>query len=176
MRFSLYENTTNNLLEMLEDGKLDILILPLTKAMSQYTVEHLFDEPLYLAMSEEHPLNKKKSLEVSDLQDQTILTLGNSHCLKEQTLSFCLPNGAIEDTSFQATSLETLRYMVAANRGITFIPALAAMQGEVPVEYRQFSDLTPCREVVIVTRKHHHQHVLIQSISEIIRSKVDFSE
>lgn len=51
--------------------------------------------------------------------------LEDGHCLRDQAMGFCFEAGADEDTHFRATSLETLRNMVAAGSGITLLPALA---------------------------------------------------
>ena len=54
--------------------------------------------------------------------------LEDGHCLRDQAMGFCFEAGADEDTHFRATSLETLRNMVAAGSGITLLPALAVPQ------------------------------------------------
>ena len=51
----------------------------------------------------------------------------------DQAMGFCFEAGADEDTHFRATSLETLRNMVAAGSGITLLPALATFRRSVSV-------------------------------------------
>lgn len=62
---------------------------------------------------------------MSDLSGEKLLMLEDGHCLRDQAMGFCFQAGADEDTHFRATSLETLRNMVAAGSGITLLPSLA---------------------------------------------------
>ena len=69
----------------------------------------------------------KKQIAMNTLKGQEMLMLDDGHCLRNQALDYCFMAGAKEDPHFQATSLETLRNMVAANAGITFMPELAVL-------------------------------------------------
>ncbi len=70
----------------------------------------------------------KKVLTVSDIATQNLLLLEDGHCLREQALEFCTINSLAENSSFRATSLETLRQMVVSNMGITLVPEIAAVE------------------------------------------------
>ena len=102
----------------------------------------LFDEPFLLAVPEAHPLAKRESLRVDDLADERLLLLEDGHCLRDQALDVCQLAGAGEKDGFRATSLETLRQMVAANVGMTLLPMLAvkppvrALEGHPPAGFR----------------------------------------
>src|SRR5690606_4242376 len=67
----------------------------------------------------------RDSLRMQDLGDARLLLLEDGHCMREQALEVCHLAGAHEKSEFRATSLETLRQMVAANVGLTLLPALA---------------------------------------------------
>ena len=69
----------------------------------------------------------KSKIAMNTLKGQEMLMLDDGHCLRNQALDYCFMAGAKEDPHFQATSLETLRNMVAANAGITFMPELAVL-------------------------------------------------
>ena len=56
---------------------------------------------------------------------RTLLLLEDGHCLRDQALDICSGAGVHEKQDFRATSLETLRQMVAAGVGITLLPELA---------------------------------------------------
>ena len=53
------------------------------------------------------------------------MLLEDGHCLREQALEVCQTMNHQHNNGFHATSLETLRQMVAAGNGITLLPALA---------------------------------------------------
>ncbi|RZA31132.1 MAG: LysR family transcriptional regulator, partial [Lysobacteraceae bacterium] len=121
----LVEEKSDVLLSRLHDGKLDAALLALPVHDEQLHSQFLFEEPFVLAVPEHHPLAARGSLGLSELNDQKLLLLEDGHCLREQALEVCRLSGANEKSEFRATSLETLRQMVAANGGITLLPILA---------------------------------------------------
>ena len=121
----LVEEKSDVLLAQLRNGQLDAALLALPINDEQLHVEFLFEEPFVLAAPEGHPLTARAHLTLADLGDQRLLLLQDGHCLRDQALDVCHMAGATEKSEFQATSLETLRQMVAANVGITLLPMLA---------------------------------------------------
>ena len=93
---------------------------------------------------------------MSDIAQESLLLLEDGHCLRDQALDVCHLAGAEEKTGFRATSLETLRQMVAANVGITLLPMLA-VQPPVPrsesIHLLGFRDATPQRSIALVWRR-----------------------
>ena len=80
-----------------------------------------------LAVPADHELaglQEPASLDV--LAGTRVLLLEDGHCLRDQALDVCRLAGASERRNFRATSLETLRQMVAAGVGVTLLPQLAA--------------------------------------------------
>ncbi|WP_312112096.1 LysR substrate-binding domain-containing protein, partial [Stenotrophomonas indicatrix] len=67
----------------------------------------------------------RRQLDVQELSAQRLLLLEDGHCLRDQALEVCRLFGAKEKSEFRATSLETLRQMVAADVGITLMPTLS---------------------------------------------------
>lgn len=119
----LHEAQTHQLLAQLDSGKLDCAILALVKESEAFIEVPLFDEPMMLAIYEDHPWANRECVPMSDLAGEKLLMLEDGHCLRDQAMGFCFEAGADEDTHFRATSLETLRNMVAAGSGITLLPA-----------------------------------------------------
>jgi LysR family hydrogen peroxide-inducible transcriptional activator len=121
----LVEEKSDQLLRQLREGRLDAAVLALPLHDEQLHSEFLFEEPFVLAVPEGHPLAQHSPLNLHDLADQRLLLLDDGHCLREHALDVCHLSGASEKSEFQATSLETLRQMVAANVGVTLLPILA---------------------------------------------------
>ena len=119
-------------------------------------MEVLFDEPFLLAVPQQHPMADQDSLDCSDLDNQHLLLLEEGHCLRDQALDVCHMAGAGERDGFRATSLETLRQMVAAGVGITLLPVLA-VQPPVPassdIHLLRFSGDAPHRQIAMVWRR-----------------------
>ncbi len=154
MQFYLHENQTDVLIEQLRAGRLDVLILPWLPSMEGLVHEHLFNEPLVLAMPEKHKLAGEKNAQLKQLAGEQVLVLEQGHCLREQSLDYCFTAGADEDKRFKATSLETLRHMVAGGLGITLLPQLAVNDARTAsgIVYRPFVEPAPHREIALVTR------------------------
>src|ERR1700754_2104135 len=121
----LREEKSDQILHMLREGSLDAGILALPLHDDSLHTEFLFEESFVLAVPEQHALTQSRKLTMDDLADQSLLLLEDGHCMRDQALEVCHMAGATEKTGFRATSLETLRQMVAANVGITLLPTLA---------------------------------------------------
>lgn len=173
IQFYLHEKQTKDLLQQLDEGKLDVLILPYLEEMNKFESYYLFDEPFILAVPKNHSLASHTSLTLNDLHKQSILTLEDGHCLKDQTLGYCFSAGAKENTSFQATSLETLRHMVGSGIGITLLPALATNhQTQDNICYMPFDDPSPIRKIALVIRPNYSRMECVRALVASIRASI----
>ena len=95
-------------------------------------------------------------MDVGVLAEHHVLLLEEGHCLRDQALSVCRLAGAAERTGFRATSLETLRQMVAAGVGITLLPELAVTPPVPPspeVRLLRFREPVPRRDLAMLWRR-----------------------
>ncbi len=156
MCLQLFEEKTADILRMLQRGKLDagVLALPLPDDTLQYKT--LFEEPFVLAAPAGHWLAKKKNIKTEDLRSTSLLLLEEGHCLRDHALEVCQMAGAMEEMDFHATSMETLRQMVAANAGITLMPTLSVKPPIAQTEnlvIRTFTEPAPKRTIAMCWRK-----------------------
>jgi LysR family hydrogen peroxide-inducible transcriptional activator len=152
----LVEEKTEVLLRQLREGRLDAAVLALPIHDDQLHAEFLFEEPFLLAVPEQHELAQRKVLRLDEIADQNLLLLEEGHCLRDQALEVCHLAGASEKSGFRATSLETLRQMVAANVGVTLLPALAVkppVARSENIHLLQFRGNTPSRRIAMFWRK-----------------------
>ena len=152
----LVEEKSDVLLARLREGRLDAAILALPVDDDQLHSEPLFEEPFVLAVPEAHPLATHASLRMQDLGNERLLLLEDGHCLREQALEVCHLAGAHEKSEFRATSLETLRQMVAANVGLTLLPSLAVkppVARSPDIRLVPFADPPPSRHIAMVWRR-----------------------
>lgn len=155
LRLQLAEEKTEDLLRMLHRGELDAALLALPIPEAGLTIEVLFREPFVLATPTNHALAKAKEVSVDDLRGNELLLLEEGHCLREHALEVCTLAGARERVDFHATSMETLRQMVAAEVGITLMPLLAVKPPIAATENlvtRPFSGTAPHRTIALVWR------------------------
>ncbi|BET98563.1 DNA-binding transcriptional regulator OxyR [Xenorhabdus taiwanensis] len=170
----LHEAQTQNLLAQLDSGKLDCAILALVKETEAFIEVPLFEEPMKLAVYEEHKWAGRDKIKMGELSGEKLLMLEDGHCLRDQAMGFCFQAGAKEDTHFRATSLETLRNMVAAGSGITLLPDLS-----VPNErrrdgvcYLECYEPEPRRSVILVYRPGSPLRGRYEQLAEAIRTKM----
>jgi LysR family hydrogen peroxide-inducible transcriptional activator len=127
-----------------------------------------------LAVPDDHPLAQRKArLKLADLEDESLLLLEDGHCLRDQALELCQLAGAGEKVGFRATSLETLRQMVAANVGITLLPTLAIKPPVARtdnVQLLEFSGHAPSRRIALVWRKSSSLGPFLKRFADVVRS------
>jgi LysR family hydrogen peroxide-inducible transcriptional activator len=156
LELMLYEYQTDTMLEKLHSGEIDVGILALPVASDGLDSYELYREPFTVAMPVGHRLASRQTVRTEDLKDETLLLLEDGHCLRDQALDICSGTGVSEKQDFRATSLETLRQMVAAGVGITLLPELAgrgAYGNARGVVIRPFARPVPTRTIGAVWRR-----------------------
>ncbi len=168
------ENKTEHLVEQLLQGDIDvtILALPINEPSLKQTV--LFEEPFYLALHASHPLCAKDKISLNDLRDADLLLLEEGHCLRDQALEACQFVGAKQQHGTQATSLETLRHMVAANLGITLLPELAIKYtfANKNIKTKAFKKPSPKRDIAMLWRETSALEECCTTIADVIKAVV----
>lgn len=166
----LYEAQTHTLLKQLADGELDCLILAQLDSMDNFGSLPLYDEPMMLALPTEHAWAGREQIALSELQGEKLLMLEDGHCLRDQAMGFCFAAGIGEDNHFQATSLETLRNMVAAGSGLTLIPQLAVglHNGNLGVSYIPVAEPEPHRAISLLYRIHSVRRPCFNEMAKVI--------
>ena len=173
LKLMLYEYQTGPLLEKLRDGELDLGILALPITLDGLETAQLYDEPFTVAMPANHPLAERDRVKLEDLRGETLLLLEDGHCLRDQALEVCSRIRVQEEQDYRATSLETLRQMVAAGHGVTLLPQLAA---DSPVgaarglRAKPFARPAPSRTIGAVWRKSTTRAAAVAAIGGSIRA------
>ncbi len=170
----LVEEKTEIVLDRLRTGELDVAILAQPVHDERLHVEELFSEEFVLAVPSDHTLARSTSpVPTSILAGEDVLLLEEGHCLRDQALAVCHLSGASERGGFRATSLETLRQMVAAGVGVTLLPELA-VHAPVPespaVSLVRFDQPAPRRHVAMFWRETSGHRDLLPLVAEQIRS------
>lgn len=169
----LFEEKTEQVMTMLLDGQLDAILVALPLDDEHLHIEPLFKEPFVLVAPSTHRLSQRDAVALTELQREQVLLLEDGHCLRQHALDVCQLAGAIEKLDFQASSLETLRHMVAADSGITLLPILATKPPVTPIAglvARPFESPAPERTIAMVWRKSSLREELLMSIAEIFKS------
>jgi LysR family hydrogen peroxide-inducible transcriptional activator len=179
MPLVLQENFTVRLIELLRQGELDAAIMALPFSDQGLMVQPLYDEPFVVAMPKHHSWAQRDSIAAEELKSETMLLLGNGHCFRDQVLEVC-PEMSRFSTSgdgiartFEGSSLETIRHMVASGIGITVLPNASVRDmksNDGMLRYVPFVEPVPSRRVVIAWRKSFTRRAAIEAVREAVLS------
>jgi LysR family hydrogen peroxide-inducible transcriptional activator len=171
LELMLYEYQTVPMLEKLRAGELDMGVLALPVEMDGLDSRELYEEPFVVALPSDHPLTKKTQLRIEDLDGVTMLLLEDGHCLRDQALDACSRVDVNEKQDFRATSIETLRQMVAIGAGVTLLPELASRGGHASPKglvLRPFVKPVPTRRIGAIWRRSNPRTAVIEAVSRLI--------
>lgn len=147
LEIQLYEDITKRLLDLSDQGRLDVLLMAFPYTTPGMIQKILFEESFVLASPKNRPLPKK--LLIQDLNGEDLLLLEDGHCLREHALSACNFSQSNKRKTFSATSLPTLIQMVQHNYGITLLPSMAISETQLPDNIRltYFVEGYPTRQI-----------------------------
>lgn len=156
MPLMLQENFTVKLLEMLRTGEIDCAILAEPFPDTGLAIAPLYDEPFLAAVPSTLPLAQQESISTQQLKNETMLLLGAGHCFRDHVLEVCpefaryASNAEGIRRSFEGSSLETIKHMVAAGMGVTLVPRLSVANDALQSPRRRRSDEPYIRYLPIV--------------------------
>lgn len=161
----LGEGKTDELLAALTRGDLDAVLVSAPVSDSSLTRAAIFEEPFRLACRVDHPSAGADGDLWARLHPHERLLLEEGHCLREQALAACAD---VAPERRAATSLETLRYMVAAGEGCTLMPQLATT----PVDGVVYLPLPPqfARTILLVWRKSDPRTEEFRALANTLRA------
>lgn len=181
MPLMLQENFTAKLLEMLRNGELDCAIMAEPFPDTGLAVAPLYDEPFQAAVPRLHRFAKRKSISTDELKSETMLLLGTGHCFRDHVLEVCpeyarfvrndtgSEKGVGIRNSFEGSSLETIKYMVASGMGVTVVPQLSVPKDKQPhIAYVPFTKPVPTRRVVLAWRRTFTRYEAIAALRNAI--------
>ncbi len=175
MPLMLQENFTVRLLEMLRTGELDCAILAEPFPDTGLAVAPLYDEPFLAAVPRSHRLAQRDSVTAEELKNETMLLLGTGHCFRDHVLEVCPEYARFASDaegirkSFEGSSLETIKYMVASGMGITVVPRLSVPAEPQPhVAYVPFSEPVPSRRIVLAWRRTFPRYEAIAALRNCV--------
>lgn len=175
IKLYLHEAQTHVLTDMLKTGKVDAAIMALPVNDDRLENYPLYAEAFFAALPMGHKLEKSKQLKPSQLKNEEMMLLQDGHCLRDQALEICHKMGSHEMSGFQATSLETLRQMVASGAGVTLLPTLAAetsMCNESDISIIPFADPQPKRDIGIFYRPSSPRKDLFHELGRTIADRL----
>ena len=184
MPLMLQENYTIKLIELLKQGEIDVAVMALPFPETGLMLRPLYDEPFVVALPSGHAWENRAKIDAEDLKQETMLLLGSGHCFRDHVLGVCpelmrfSQNADGIQKTFEGSSLETIRHMVASGVGITVLPRMSVNEvkphaGGIDaglLSYVPFGEPVPDRRVVLAWRKSFTRMPAIEAISDAINA------
>ncbi len=175
MPLMLHENFTAKLLDMLRANELDCAILAEPFPEAGLAMAPLYDEPFWVAVPAQHPLAQRPAVSAQELKEETMLLLGAGHCFRDHVLEVCPEFARFSSDSegirrsFEGSSLETIKHMVASGMGVTVVPGLSVPREAHPhLRFVGFETPVPTRRVVLAWRKSFTRYEAIAALRNAI--------
>ena len=175
MPLMLQENFTVKLLDMLRTGELDCAIMAEPFPDTGLAIAPLYDEPFVVAVPKAHPLAKRKKISSEELKQETMLLLGTGHCFRDHVLEVCPEFARFSSDaegikkSFEGSSLETIKHMVASGMGITVVPLLSVpREPSSLLRFVPFEAPVPTRRVVLAWRRSFTRYEAIAALRNAV--------
>ncbi|MCU7374620.1 LysR substrate-binding domain-containing protein [Paucibacter sp. O1-1] len=175
MPLMLQENFTVKLLEMLRTGELDCAIMAEPFPDTGLAIAPLYDEPFVIAVPASHPFAQRPSISSQELKSETMLLLGTGHCFRDHVLEVCPEFARFSSDaegirkSFEGSSLETIKHMVASGMGVTVVPGLSVpKEPQTHLRFVPFADPVPSRRVVLAWRRTFTRYEAIAALRNAI--------
>ncbi|MCG7923104.1 MAG: hydrogen peroxide-inducible genes activator [Candidatus Thiodiazotropha lotti] len=179
MSLIIKENFTANLTEQLKQGELDVVVISLPYEEPGIVTRPLYEESFSVLMRVNHPLAAHETISVDQLEQESVLILGEGHCFREQVKAICPgclqhTNGEVSlQKSLEGGSLETIRYMVASGIGISILPD-SAIGGESLrwdlLTTRPLTQESPKRCIAMAWRKSFPRPRAVELLGKSIRA------
>jgi LysR family hydrogen peroxide-inducible transcriptional activator len=176
MPLLLQENYTVKLLELLRQGDIDVAIVADPFHDAGLVTQAVYDEPFIVAVPKHHPWAKRKKIRSEELKEQTMLLLGTGHCFRDHVLEVCPELSRFSQASagiqktFEGSSLETIRHMVASGIGVTVLPKMVRpdLSDDGLLTYLPFESPEPYRRVSLAWRKSYSRRPAIEALRKAI--------
>lgn len=168
----LAEEKSDVLVRQLREGQLDVAVLAVPVDAPGLHEELLFGEDFVLAVPAGHALGAGGPVSTAALVGESILLLDEGHCLRDHALSVCQLAGADERAGFRATSLETLRQMVASGAGVTLLPRLAVsppVPESADIDLVELAPPAPGRRIGMYWRSSSPLHEILPRLADAFR-------
>lgn len=171
LKLLVEENYTHVLTQKLFNGELDAIILATNDEHKELTQMDLFEDELNLICAKNNSLARHATIAATQLASETFLMLGSGHCLRDQVIEACNSNQqSINQFSnlITSSSLETIKYMVEMDLGISILPKLAQQNLPNNIAVKKFGQEKSSRTISLVYRNNYPHKEIIDTIVPIL--------
>ena len=175
LKLYLREEQSEPLLDRLDKGQLDLLLIALPYDTGELETMTLGEDHILAAMRPGHRLARSRQIEREELSREPLLLMEDGHCLRSHALKACRLGKAGDNEEFQGTSLRTLLQMTAGGLGVTLLPEMAVASEITPgsglVARRLVGD--PSRSIALAWRRGCARKQEFRSFGRYLKSVLD---
>ncbi|WP_316434267.1 LysR family transcriptional regulator [Leptolyngbya sp. NK1-12] len=169
VRLELHEMPTNEQLDWLRDGKIDIGFLRPPVEDKALQVTTIVREPMVVALPENHPLTDASQITLSQLANEGFILFPRplSPRAYDQIISLCQQAGFSPNVVQEAMQMQTIVSLVAGGIGVSIVPVSLENMQRTGVVYKPLAEPAPCAEIAVAWRQNDHSPS-IQRFLEIV--------
>ncbi len=167
------EDFRANLVRAVVEGELDLAVVPLPVKEHRISVEPLLTEPLLLVVGKKHPIATRSEISISDLSEETFVSLGDSSALASQIRAFFGDQKFQPRIGFRCAQVATLKQFVSMGLGISLLPQLARLPDDRDsLTYLRLTGSEPTRELVVIRHLQRYQSRGAEQFLTLLREQV----
>jgi DNA-binding transcriptional LysR family regulator len=147
----IHQAGTNQLLQLLEYGEIDIAIATLPVPSKNHVIIRMFDEPLVAVVSTEHRYAGRQRVTLAELAHEGFLLYPTGYEMHDVIVSACRAAGFVPRVVVDGGDVALLLRLAEANLGIALVPRLA-VTGEEHVAVLEITQPTLQRTMAVIYR------------------------
>ncbi len=161
VELSFVEREPEEAAQMLRAAELEVAIVFEYDALNPAEFErfyegielhHLVDDPMFLALPRDHPLTRKRRVQLVDVADETWIQETGSHswCGSFHE-AVCAKAGFAPKVGFRSDDYNVVQGLIAAGVGISLLPGLALTNVREDIVIRSLGPQAPARRIAAAT-------------------------
>lgn len=127
---------------LLAGGRVDLEFTARRPRNPEVHWEHLFSQPLLLAVPAGHPLAGREQVGLAEVSEEDFVMLRPSWALRTLTDDLCAAAGFTPRVAFECDDLPVVRGFVAAGLGVAIVPAMDTVARAVSTAAEPLIELT----------------------------------
>lgn len=177
VRLELHELPTNEQLEWLREGKIDVGLLRPPIEDKSLNLMTIVREPMVVALPESHAFVPQNQIALSSLANEDFILFPRplSPRAYDQIISLCQQAGFSPNVVQEAMQMQTIVSLVAGGIGVAIVPVSLQNMQRTGVVYRPLEEPAPCAEIALVWR-HNDLSPCVQQFLDIVQSVVEQPE
>lgn len=172
---TLYDALSDQCLMLLRQGKVDLVLTAPGTNFVEFESKTLCSDPFYVVCRRDHPLAKRRTLQVGGLEGYEIIHLAKSSSVR-QHVDVLLRDVNVIHSGFEVEHLATVAGLVEQGLGISVVPELTLFQFRqldlvaIPLQTQDVM-----RPILIARRKDETLSIAAQAMLELIEEKIGSS-